>query len=399
MKKSEEHPSRLILSDGQIPLLRRRICHWFGKNGRDLPWRHTCDPYAVLVSEMMLQQTTTETVLGYFNRFMSRFPTVADLAEADISEVLYYWQGLGYYRRAHLLHRTAEIVAKDYGGVFPVNRSELEKLPGLGRYTVGAVMSFAFDQREPILEANTSRLHARILGVKAELTARNVSAVLWDFARRILPAKEPGKFNQALIDLGHTVCLPHQPRCAACPCAGACIAARDKLQEVIPVPKRKPNTEYRIEVAWLVPRSFFTGKKTDRTRFLFVRYPKHLRWGGLWDFPRFLMEGDAGPRADEELARKLNVLLGSDCVFPGKPITEMTHTVTRYRIRLILCAAEGKENFGLPAFERRETDPQVEFAGGAASFSELEIRWLTLREAEEIPLNSTGRKLVALLNR
>ena len=395
-----ESPSRTFFPENELPPLRRGVRAWFARNGRDLPWRRTRDPYAVWVSEIMLQQTTTETVTGYFARFLSRFPTVETLARADISEVLRYWEGLGYYRRAHLLHKAAGAILADFGGRFPTRREEIEKLPGFGRYTTGAVLSFALGRREPILEANTSRLHARILALHGDLARGENGRVLWDFARRILPARSPGLFNQALIDLGRLVCLPKNPRWGECPCAPFCRAARRGLQGEIPAPKKKPAVEERTEVAWLIRRAFFTPRGEDV--FLFIRYPEHLRWGGLWDFPRFLREGE-GAAAEDRLAESLAALIGSKRIRPGEEVCRMTHAVTRYRITLVLRETAGKIAPGETSFfdpktpDDRRARAAISFAGGIAPLEAVEYRWLTPRQAEEIPLSSTGRALVKKL--
>ena len=400
MNTAIDSPSQAFFSDEEVPLLRRRILGWFSRNGRDLPWRRTRDPYAVWVSEIMLQQTTTETVSGYFAPFLRRFPTIRALAEADLAEVLRCWEGLGYYRRARLLHRAAGEIVEKYGGVFPADRRQVEKLPGFGRYTTGAVLSFAFDRREPILEANTTRLHARLLAVEGDLARKENSAVLWDFAKRILPVRASGRFNQALIDLGRLICRPKTPLCGECPCAALCRAARCGWQNEIPSPKKRPVIENRTEVAFLIPRSVLTSGK--RETFLFIRYPEHCRWGGLWDFPRFLREGE-GAAANERLTELLQLFLGSDGVRPADEITRMLHSVTRYRITLLLRGTAGRVPKGVPSFFRTagpsaaHAKVVIPFAGGAAPLDALEYRWLSLHQAEKIPLSSTGRELLRRL--
>ncbi len=396
--RAESEP---LFPESELSPLRRRIRAWFARNGRDLPWRRTRDPYAVWVSEIMLQQTTTETVAGYYARFLERFPNVETLARADVSEVLRCWEGLGYYRRAHLLHKAAGVILNDFGGRFPTRREELESLPGFGRYTAGAVLSFALGRREAILEANTTRLHARVLGVRGDLTRAENTHVLWDFARRILPARSPGVFNQALIDLGRLVCQPKNPRCGECPCAASCRAARGGLQSEIPAPKRKPPVEERTEVAWLVRRSFFVQRARDA--FLFIRYPERLRWGGLWDFPRFLREGE-GDAAEARLAESLAALVGSTAIRPGGEVRRMTHAVTRFRITLVLRETAGRAAPGdLSYFHPKSPDlgsgdRVVSFAGGPTRLDGVEYRWLTLRRAASLPLSSTGRALVQTLS-
>ena len=394
-------PSEPLFPGTELPRLRKRISNWFPKNGRDLPWRHTRDPYAVWVSEIMLQQTTTETVRGYFARFMARFPTAAALARAEVSEVLRYWEGLGYYRRARLMHKTAGIVVERFGGKFPESREEIASLPGVGRYTTGAILSFALGRREPILEANTTRLHARILALEGSPTGADRAKVLWDFAERILPNRNPGLFNQALIDLGRTVCLPRSPLCAECPCAPSCRAFAEGRQAEIPPSRPKPKTEYRTEAAYLVHLSSVTGKKTDAGRLLFLQYQEGLRWAGLWDFPRFLMDS---PFLGE-IPRGLEILLGNGLSATGEPVAETSHAVTRYRIRLVLLDtngyADGGTLTGMPSADgaKGEEARMVEFAGGTACATSLEYQWLSPEDAEGIPLSSTGRKLVKFLRK
>ena len=181
---------------------RRRLKTWYADHARDLPWRRSRDPYAVWVSEIMLQQTQVATVRGYFDRFIRAFPTIDALARADEQDVLRLWEGLGYYRRARQLHAAAKIVADEHGGRFPRNRDAVDRLPGIGRYTAGAILSIAFDQRQPILEANTVRLFCRLLGYEGDPASTAGQRLLWAMAEAVLPRREVGLFNQALMELG-----------------------------------------------------------------------------------------------------------------------------------------------------------------------------------------------------
>ncbi|GAG10844.1 unnamed protein product, partial [marine sediment metagenome] len=214
--------------------LRRRLLAWYVKHERDLPWRRSSDPYRVWLSEVMLQQTQVATVRDYFRRFVREFPTVHKLAAADEQEVLRLWEGLGYYRRARQLHAAAQQVVAEHGGRFPQEVRELQRLPGVGRYTAGAIASIAFDRRAPILEANTIRLLSRLTGYRDDPLKAAGQRLLWATAEEILPTKHVARFNQALMELGSLVCTPNEPKCDACPLASLCAANAAGLQKQIP---------------------------------------------------------------------------------------------------------------------------------------------------------------------
>jgi A/G-specific adenine glycosylase len=342
---------------------RRKLLRWYTKNARSLPWRNVGDPYYVWVSEVMLQQTTTQTVQGYFDRFIKAFPTIQALAEAELDTVNRHWEGLGYYRRCALLHKAAKEIVARYDGVFPDSYEAVRSLPGIGRYTAGAILSIAFDQRLPILEANTLRLHARLLAMRGDILRGEANARLWDFAEAILPRTGSGKFNQALMDLGSLVCTSKSPKCAECPVIAFCESAKQGLQEKIPSPQTKEAKEYRTEVALLV-------RKKGKT--LLVRSPEGQRWAGLWDFPRVEKNSDTDSH-DTTWQKRLAELTGRNLV-PGRLIHTLKHSVTKYRITLLFC--EGKD------------------AGATRKKALCETRWVTSAELQELPLNSTARKLV-----
>ncbi len=231
---------------GDLPDFQRKLLRWYDKERRDLPWRlprTSCatsrlNPYHVLVSEAMLQQTQVATVIPYYQRFLDQFPSIAELACADEHDVLRLWQGLGYYSRARNLHAAAKRIANELGGTFPDTVESLLELPGVGRYTAGAVASIAFDRRAPILDGNVVRVLCRIDKVEGDPREKNTQAGLWTRAEEILPAKRPGDFNSALMELGATICTPRNPRCLFCPvrklsgvrrgCAGADSAAEEE---------------------------------------------------------------------------------------------------------------------------------------------------------------------------
>src|SRR5216683_1802960 len=234
--------------------LRRSLLAWFGRCRRDLPWRRSQDPYHIWVSEVMLQQTQVATVVGYFKRFLEAFPTLADLAAAEESKVLRLWEGLGYYRRARDLHRAAQRVVADYGGQIPQEPALLATLPGIGRYTVGAILSQAFDRRLPILETNSTRVLCRLFGRRGDPRRGQARRWLWEMAETLLPARRVGAFNQALMELGALVCTPAAPRCSACPVCELCAARRLGIQDEIPDRLESPAAIAIQEVAVVVYR-------------------------------------------------------------------------------------------------------------------------------------------------
>src|SRR5262249_34111203 len=204
--------------------LRRRLLTWYATHRRDLPWRRSRDPYLVWISEIMLQQTQVATVRDYFERFMRTYPDVESLAAADETDVLRLWEGLGYYRRARQLHAAAKKVVAEFGDEFPSNPDALQKLPGIGRYTAGAIASIAFDRRAAILEANTIRLLSRLIAYRGNPHSQVGQRPLWRVAEEILPQARVAEFNQALMEVGSLICTPSEPKCPECPLSVVCAA-------------------------------------------------------------------------------------------------------------------------------------------------------------------------------
>ena len=200
---------------------RQRLLSWYDHNRRDLPWRQDRDPYRVWLSEIMLQQTRVSAVLEHYRRFLQRFPTVQKLASARESSVLAAWSGLGYYRRARMMHAAAKAIVKQHGGKFPGGIAELRALPGIGRYTAAAIASIVFDAPAAVVDGNVERVLGRVFG--ADLAGEP----LWQTAEALLSLKRPGDFNQAMMELGAIVCLPRQPRCSICPVFGLCATRGD----------------------------------------------------------------------------------------------------------------------------------------------------------------------------
>jgi A/G-specific adenine glycosylase len=224
--------------------LRARLLTWYDAHRRGLPWRAErgarADPYRVWISEIMLQQTTVAAVVPYFERFLARFPTVGELADASEDEVLRQWEGLGYYSRARNIHKTAKLIVAERRGRFPDEVEQLIRLPGIGRYTAGAIASFAFDRPAPIVEANTLRLYCRLTGYAGDPRSAAGQRLLWEFAERVLPRRSPGRFNHALMELGATHCTPAEPDCPRCPVRSCCRAFAEGSQASIPRPASRP---------------------------------------------------------------------------------------------------------------------------------------------------------------
>ncbi|MFN2507969.1 MAG: A/G-specific adenine glycosylase [Chthoniobacterales bacterium] len=251
---------------------RRALLAWHGKHRRDLPWRRTKDPYAILVSEVMLQQTQVATVIPYYEKWLARFPDFRTLAQASHSDVLHAWQGLGYYARARNLHETARILMRDYGGIFPDSVQDIRKLPGLGRYSANAVATFAFAQSVPLVEANIARLLARVSDLQLPIDSAAGRQQLWDLAALLVPKKDAGRFNSALMDLGAIICTSRRPKCQICPVRCFC-GATD--------PQRVPLKKPRAATKTVTEHHALT---VQRGRVLLQQ--SQNRWRGMWILPR-----------------------------------------------------------------------------------------------------------------
>ncbi len=260
-----------LISPRNTLAFRRALLAWFDHHGRDLPWRNTRDPYAILVSEIMLQQTQVATVVPYYNRWLQRFPDFAALAAAQENDVLHAWQGLGYYRRARNLHAAAKKVQDRHDGIFPREASAVRELPGVGRYTANAVATFAFDQAVPIVEANTGRLLARLFNIRIPVDSGPGQKALWDSASSLIPPNNAGRFNSALMDLGATVCVSRNPKCGICPVKKFCCT---KNPESLPIKKPRPATKQLIEEHVFVVRQQKILLKQAQTR-----------WVNMWILP------------------------------------------------------------------------------------------------------------------
>lgn len=271
-----------------------RLLAWFDTHGRkDLPWQRDPTPYRVWVSEIMLQQTQVATVVGYFDRFMQRFPDIAALAAAPLDAVLHLWSGLGYYARARNLHKAAELIVARHGGIFPESLEAVEALPGIGHSTAGAILSLSLGQRHAILDGNVKRVLTRHAGIESFPGNRQVELGLWGLADRLTPAKRSAHYTQAIMDLGATLCVRSRPACVLCPVAVDCVANRQGWQARLPSPRPKKSRKQKEAHVVIVVR--------DDGAVLLERRPPTGIWGGLWGFPQF----EAAESADSWIAERL----------------------------------------------------------------------------------------------
>ncbi|MBL8133311.1 MAG: A/G-specific adenine glycosylase [Anaerolineae bacterium] len=294
---------------------------WYDRLGIELPWRGERDPYRVWLSEIMLQQTQVETVKPYFARFLAAFPTVEALAAAPLDAVLKLWEGLGYYSRARNLHRAAQVVAQT--GVFPSTPDALLNLPGVGRYTAGAIASIAFGVRAPVLDGNVIRVYVRLLDLADEVTLPATQEYLWEIAEAWLPADRPGDYNQAVMDLGRLVCTPRSPDCAACPLRRHCLAHAAGTQGERPIKAAKAAAPHYDVTAGLI--------RGDTGDLLIAQRPLEGLLGGLWEFPGGKVE--PGETLPECLRRELREELGIE-VAVGEFFVKVKHAFTHFRITL-----------------------------------------------------------------
>ncbi|WP_225073409.1 A/G-specific adenine glycosylase [Desulfuromonas sp. CSMB_57] len=340
----------------------QRLLAWYGRSGRDLPWRNTRDPYRVWVSEIMLQQTGVDTVIPYYQRFLSAFPTVADLAAAPLERVLELWAGLGYYSRARNLHAAARQVIEEHSGSFPADAGALMALPGVGRSTAGAIMSIAFDRPVPILDGNVRRVLCRLYGIDRDPRRRAVENQLWELAAALTPADRPHDYAQAIMDLGATLCTPRRPLCDPCPLAFCCAARASGRQAELPVRGPKKTVPQVVQVALLL---------SCRGRYLVCRRPLDGMLGGLWEFPAVtLPDGAEAASAAQRLLqeRGLRATL--------REAGQVKHAYSHFRVEVRLFLGEADD----PAW-----------------VAEGDQRWVSVEALRDWPLHGAHRKALTVL--
>ncbi len=301
----------------------RRILSWYRRHGRQLPWRQTRDPYAIWVSEIMLQQTQVATVIPYYHGFLKSFPTVTSLAAALPDDVVKSWENLGYYHRALLMHRAAKVMAEEWDGKLPSNHGDLLRMPGIGPYTAGAIGSIAFGKRILALDGNAKRVYARLFAIVERTDARGGEDRIRGLAQRLLPTSGPGTFNQAIMDLGATLCTPRNPSCSLCPLTAFCLAFAKGLQDRLPTPKKTRALPHRDMTASVI---------TDRAgKLLIVKRPERGLLPGLWKLPggERCEEGTLADALERRVLEELGVTIRV-----LEPVTSVKHTFTHFRMTL-----------------------------------------------------------------
>ncbi|WP_216613027.1 A/G-specific adenine glycosylase [Myxococcus xanthus] len=319
--------------------VRGPLLDWYDRNKRDLPWRRTKDPYAIWLSEVMLQQTQVSTVIPYWERFLKRFPTARALASAPLDDVLSGWKGLGYYSRARNLHRAAQEVVARFGGTLPSTAAELLELPGFGRYTAGAVASIAFGEEAPLVDGNVARVFSRIFEVEGLPGDRQREATLWALATALVKGPRPGDLNQALMEHGATTCRPENPLCLLCPVRTACVAFRKgRVDELPPAKVRATPKKLTLAVAvWPHAGTLLFARRADAGLF-----------GGLWELPAAEIADDA---PDSEARARLSAALGVDVSLEGA-LGTVKRQLTHRDLSLRLLRVSGpRRPASTPAFQ------------------------------------------------
>lgn len=382
-KTSEPSPPPEPVASRTFQALVRSLLTWFGENARDLPWRRTLDPYAVWISEIMLQQTQVKTVIPYWDRWMRELPDVRALAHAKPERVLKLWEGLGYYTRARNLQKAAQQVVRDSDGAFPNTFDGVLALPGIGRYTAGAITSIAYNQPSPILDGNVIRVLSRLFGIAEDPREKSTNARLWDLALRLVRSADGltnpkletqnsqlrfsgpcSALNQSLMELGALVCTPRQPRCQQCPLRRRCVAhATDRVEAL-------PNLGPRLTAT---ARRFMAFAVEHKGCWLVRRRPAGVVNADLWEFPNLEMT-DSDHSVDSAAASALGTETGH-----LRPLATIKHTITRYRISLevYLTTVSGRPH---PNGDDRE-------------------RWLALADLNQLPFTSAHRKVLTTLQR
>jgi A/G-specific adenine glycosylase len=394
----------LSIPAGNAAALRRALLAWYRRHHRKLPWRPVpgagnaaqVDPYHSLVSEAMLQQTQVATVLPYFQRFIAAFPTVRALADADEQRVLRLWQGLGYYRRARNLHAAAKRVVSDFDGEVPADVQDLLKLPGVGRYTAGAIASIAHGRPAPIVDGNVARVFARLFNLQDPVDRPDVQKQLWAIAEALVPARSPGDFNQALMELGALVCTPKSPACLTCPLRNRCEGLAQGDPERLPVkrPKKKPKAVTHLVVA--VRRN---------GRYLFEQRPATGLWSNMWQLPTWEDVATHAP-VSQPSPNSRRVTRGGNPSRPPSPAACDAAAV----VDVSVACAWFTDRFGITPgafslthdFTHQTTLRTIRFVVLTADADKGRLRpntgrWLKLDQLDEFPLPNPQRTAVSHL--
>lgn len=340
---------------------------WWDAGHAPWPWRQTNDPYAIWVAEIMLQQTKIVTVIPYYQRWLTRFPTVYHLATASLDEVLKLWEGLGYYSRARHLQAAAQQIVKEWDGRLPNTAKELLSLKGVGRYTAGAIASIAFARPEPILDGNVIRILTRLYDLPDDIQQTATKNKLWELATALVPMLRPGDFNQALMELGQHICLPTTPQCPQCPLQPHCLANQRATQTARPVRSPRPPIPHYQVAAGIIWRD---------NHFLIAQRPPKGLLAGLWEFPGGKQE--PGESLPQTLQREIREELAIEIEVSHHLVT-IKHAYTHFRVTL-------------HAYHAQYLSGRVQHLGVA------DHAWVTLPQLEQYPFTLTNRKIIAVLS-
>lgn len=354
------------MSEDDILQIRDRLGQWYRQNQRSLPWRDTQDPYKIWVSEVMLQQTQVKTVLPYYHAFMEKFPDVHSLAQTDLQTLLKNWEGLGYYARARNLHKAAQIVSTEMHGLVPEDYPTFRKLPGVGEYIAAAVLSIAFNHPRPVVDGNVKRVLARLFCLEKPVNQNGIAETFQQHAERLLDRNRPGEFNQAMMELGATVCRPGNPTCAACPLTPFCLARKNNVVEKYPVRlETRPIPEYPIAVGVI-----YKNQQVLITR----RKPVGLL-GGLWEFPGGKIQ--TPETAEQACLREIKEEVNLEVEIIDY-LTRVKHAYTHFKIVVeVFCCR---------------------FLGGEIRLTEADdYRWVSLDEIDAFPFPAANLKFIPLL--
>ncbi|MCX7708376.1 MAG: A/G-specific adenine glycosylase [Clostridia bacterium] len=337
------------------------LLHWYNENKRDLPWRKTKDPYKIWISEIMLQQTRVDTVIEYYLRFLKRFPDVFKLSEAREEDVLSAWKGLGYYTRARNLQKAADFIVKNHGGVFPSTFEDIRRLPGIGEYTAGAVLSIAFNQEYPAVDGNVLRVISRIEGLEEDIGKEKVKKGIGEIVLKMMPEGNASDFNQSLMELGALICIPVNPICRECPVNGFCIANLTERQNELPFKiKKEKNTE---------PIEYWVAVIQDKHHILMEFRSRESLLGRMWGFP--MIEKNETEEFEKQFEEKYGLKLKKKSVI-GTTKHVFTHQV--WKMIVVRCELEEKHSFA------------------------SELRWISEEEQKELPIPTAFQRVFKLLD-
>ncbi len=310
--------------------IQESLLDWYLAEKRDLPWRQTRDPYAIWVSEIMLQQTQVDTVIPYFNRWMAQYPTIAALAQAAEEKVLKSWEGLGYYSRARNLHKAAQIVAKEHQSELPKEPEKLATLPGIGPYSLGAIASIAFDLPLAAVDGNVLRVVSRLFAIQKNIKDKETVEQVREIVTSLFPKKNRSDMTQAWMELGALICLPGTPKCLICPLQNVCVAKQKNLTESLPIVAKRPKIKKVVTAAVIVEKN---------EKFLLEKRPLGKIMGGLWLFPTVELSGPLS-QFEHEIAPRFKKQFGLT-VIPAEQILTLSHSYTVYRAQLNVFLAQG----------------------------------------------------------